>query len=125
MLWACLLLHTQQRHSSSSSSRSIRDVIAQTLCIARDAAVKKKKLEKEKLTLCFPQHPGERARSLLESGHSGVAEQSVFADRRQGTKDLWKGEIKKLSGWVSVVLLVFRPLVVLHGGRFVSVKDAS
>lgn len=85
----------------------------------------KKKSEKEKLTLCFPQHPGERARSLLESGHSGVAEQSVFADRRQGTKDLWKGEMKKLSGWVSVVLLVFRPLVVLHDGRFVSVEDAS
>lgn len=91
VLWACLLLHTQQRHSSSSSSRTIRDVIAQTLCIARDAAVKKKKSEKKKLSLCFPQHPGERARSLLESERSGVAEQRVFADRRRGKKDLWKG----------------------------------
>lgn len=49
----------------------------------------------------------------------------MFADRRQGTNDLWKGEMKKLSGWVSVVLLVFRPLVVLRGGRFVSLEDAS
>lgn len=49
----------------------------------------------------------------------------MFTDRRQGAKDLWKGEMDKLSGWVSVVLLVFRPLVVLHGGWFVFVEDAS
>lgn len=46
---------------------------------------------------------------------------SVFTDRRRGMKDLWKGEMDKLLGWVSVVLLVFRPL----GGRFVFVEDAS
>jgi len=69
-------------------------VVAQTLCIARDAAVKKKKKLK-KLTLCFPQHPGERARSPLESECSAVPERSVFSERRQGAEDLWKGEMEK------------------------------
>lgn len=45
----------------------------------------------------------------------------MFADGRRGTKDLWKGEMDELSGWVSAVLLVFRPL----GGRFVFAEDAS
>lgn len=100
-------------------------MIAQTLCIARDAAVREKKKNKKNFTPCFTQHPGERGQSLLESERSAVPKQCVCSERRQGTEDLWKGETGKWSGWALVVLMVFRLFVVLQSGWFVFVEIAS
>lgn len=49
----------------------------------------------------------------------------MCSERRQGTEDLWKGEMEKWSRWAFVILMYFRLLVVLQSVWFVFVEIAS